>query len=120
MSKMSELSAAIDALINCGNGMVKAAEALKVYYSSDGDPLAKQPKQEAKETVPAPVQEAERPLTKEDVRKLLVAKSTAGSGANKPAVKALVKKYSSTGQLSDVPPEKYADMAAELEGIGNA
>lgn len=34
MSKISELSAAIDALIDCGNGIVKAAEALKAFYSS--------------------------------------------------------------------------------------
>lgn len=33
MSKMRELSAIIDELIECGNGLVKAATALKEFYS---------------------------------------------------------------------------------------
>lgn len=35
MGKMNELSAAIDEMIACGNGLVKAAEALKAFYSSE-------------------------------------------------------------------------------------
>ncbi len=115
MSKISELSAAIDALIDCGNGIVKAAEALKAFYSSDEKPKAEPAK---KQMTPAPAKEPA--FSKEDVRKLLVAKSNADGGAYKPAVKALVKKYSTTGQLSDIPAEKYADVAAELETIGDA
>lgn len=119
MSKMSELSATLDEMIACGNGLVKAAEALKAFYSSEnGSTQEKEPAKTEKKA--APLVAAEKVISKEDIRKLLVAKSNADGGAYKPAVKSLVKKYSETGQLSSIPAEKYADVIAELEGIGNA
>lgn len=119
MSKMSELSAALDEMIACGSGLVKAAEALKALYSFENGPVQeKEPAKAGKKAVPEPA--GEKNISKEDVRKLLVAKSNADGGAYKPAVKELVKKYSETGQLSSIPEEKYADVVAELEGIGNA
>lgn len=120
MGKMNELSATIDEMIACGNGLVKAAEALKAFYSSEnGTAQEGKPAEPLKKEDPEPPT-AEKSISKEDVRKLLVAKSNADGGAYKPAVKELVKKYSGTGQLSSIPTEKYADVVAELEGIGNA
>lgn len=119
MGKMNELSATINEMIACGNGLVKAAEALKAFYSSENEPAQEgKPAKPLKKEDPEPT--AEKNISKEDVRKLLVAKSNADGGAYKPAVKELVKKYSGTGQLSSIPTEKYADVVAELEGIGNA
>ena len=119
MSKMSELSATLDEMIACGNGLVKAAEALRDFYSSGNEPTKeKKPAKTEEKATPEPA--AEKAISKEDIRKLLVAKSNADGGAYKPAVKELVKKYSETGQLSSIPAEKYADVITELEGIGNA
>lgn len=118
MGKMNELSATIDEMIACGNGLVKAAEALKAFYSSENGPAQeRKPAEPLKKEDPEPT--AEKSISKEDVRKLLVAKSNADGGAYKPAVKELVRKYSGTGQLSSIPAEKYAEVLAELEGIGN-
>lgn len=119
MGKMKELSAAIDEMIACGNGLVKAAEALKAFYSPENEPAQERQSAETREKE-SPWPAAEKTITKEDVRKLLVSKSNADGGVYKPAVKELVKKYSGTGQLSSIPTEKYADVVAELEGIGNA
>ena len=115
MSKMSELLAALDKMSTCGRELVKTAESLKAFYSSEietGQEVKTAEKQEKE--VPTGT-----PISKEELRKLLVAKSNADGGAYKPAVKELVRKYSGTGQLSSIPAEKYAEVLAELEGIGN-
>ena len=111
MSKMNELLAALNEMSACGKELVKVAEVLKAFYSSENET-------EQEKKVPEPP--AEKNISKEDVRKLLVAKSNADGGVYKPAVKELVRKYSETGQLSSIPADKYADVIAELEGIGNA
>lgn len=38
MGKMNQLSATIDEMIACGNGLVKATEALNAFYSPENEP----------------------------------------------------------------------------------
>ena len=102
MSKMSELSQVLDEMIACGEGMIKAAKAIKEIFSST-------------EEAPA-VPESAPSYTKEDVRGILAAKSAAGF---KKEVKELLEKYGAQ-QLKQVDPKDYAALLKEAEVIGNA
>lgn len=102
MSKMSELSQVLEEIIACGEGMIKAANAIKEIFSS-------------KEEAPA-VPESAPSYTKEDVREILAAKSAAGF---KKEVKELLEKYGAQ-QLKQVDPKDYAALIKEAEVIGNA
>ncbi len=102
MSKMSELSQVLDEMIACGEGMIKAANTLKDFFSSTEEAPAK--------TEPAPI------YTKEDVRGVLAAKSAAGF---KKEVKDLLEKYGAQ-QLKQINPKDYAALLKEAEVIGNA
>jgi hypothetical protein len=97
MSKMSELSQVLDDMIACGEGMIRAANAIKEIFSST-------------EETPAPT------YTKEDVRAVLAAKSSAGF---RKEVKDLLAKYGAQ-QLKQVSPDDYAALLQEAEVIGNA
>lgn len=97
MSRMSELSQVLDEMIACGEGMIKAANALKDIFSST-------------EEAPEPT------YTKEDVRAVLASKSAAGY---KKEVKELLEKYGAQ-QLKQVNPDDYAAILKEAEVIGNA
>lgn len=70
----------------------------------------------------SPVEEKSEAVTytKEDVRAKLAQKAKANSGKYKAAVKAIVAKFSSDGTLTGVPADKYSELVAELEVIGNA
>lgn len=115
MSK--NLEALIENLIATGNSMIAVANELKEANSTEAKTAKKEePVVQTTENAPA----KETTISKEDVRKLLVAKSNADGGVHKPAVKALVKKYSTSGQLSDIAPEQYGAVIKELEAIGNA
>lgn len=102
MSKMSELSQVLEEMIACGEGMIKAANAIKEIFSST-------------EEAPA-VPESAPSYTKEDVRGILAAKSAAGF---KKEVKELLEKYGAQ-QLKQVDPKDYAALLKEAEVIGNA
>lgn len=102
MSKMSELSQVLEEMIACGEGMIKAANAIKEIFSST-------------EEAPA-VPESAPSYTKEDVRGVLAAKSAAGF---KKEVKELLEKYGAQ-QLKQVDPKDYAALIKEAEVIGNA
>lgn len=102
MSKMSELSQVLEEMIACGEGMIKAANAIKEILSST-------------EEAPA-VPESAPSYTKEDVREILAAKSAAGF---KKEVKELLEKYGAQ-QLKQVDPKDYAALIKEAEVIGNA
>lgn len=124
MSKMGELSAILDQMIDCGNGMVQAAMALKEFYSStEGvkpakkEKVAETPVEQEKEE--APSAEPEKTYSKEDIRAMLSGKASESEGAYKTVVKDLVKKYADGGTLKDIPSEKYAALVAELEVIAN-
>lgn len=71
----------------------------------------------AEETSPAP---ETKTYSKEDVRALLSQKAKVDDCKYKAEVKVLVAKYSSDGTLTKVPEERYADLMADLEVIGNA
>ena len=102
MSKMSELSQVLDEMIACGEGMIKAANAIKEIFSS------------AEEAPATP--EPTPSYTKEDVRAVLASKSAAGY---KKEVKELLEKYGAQ-QLKQVNPDDYAAILKEAEVIGNA
>lgn len=102
MSKMSELSQVLDEMIACGEGMIKAANAIKEIFSSTEEAPA------TSESTPS--------YTKEDVRGILAAKSAAGF---KKEVKELLEKYGAQ-QLKQVDPKDYAALLKEAEVIGNA
>lgn len=123
MSKMSELSQVLNEMVACGEGMIKAANALKDIFSSTEEAPAKTETKAAKK---ATKQEAAEPeatkaepaptYTKEDVRGVLAAKSAAGF---KKEVKELLEKFGAQ-QLKQVDPNDYAALLKEAEVIGNA
>lgn len=82
------------------------------------DKPAKQSKQAPEANA---IEEAETAAyTKEDVRAMLAQKAKADSGRYKSKVKEIVAKFSSDGTLTGVPEEKYPELVADLEVIGNA
>lgn len=114
MSKMSNLSAAIDELIETGQKLIDVGNDLKEYFSNTTETVSTQDV-----TPAAPKEEPEASISFEDVRKILSAKSSAEDGKYKAEVKALVAKYSETGTLKGVPETSYAALIAESEVIGN-
>lgn len=116
MSKMSELATVLDELTEtgrnlmaCGEDMMKAAARLRDCFSSDSE----QPAAQTVET-PAPQSQEEPPrkYTKEEVRAILAGLSQNGFRSE---AKALVRKYSDGGSLTDIDPAKYPDLVAEAE-----
>ena len=100
MSRMSELSCFIADLKAAAAALISAAETLTELYSGE-EPAQGKPKS--------------RPITKEEVRAELAAKTAAGYGAQ---VRTLLKKYGAA-QLSAVRAEDYADLLLEAQAIGN-
>ena len=99
MSRMNELSQAIDELRNAATALNSAANTLTQLFSDE------------KPTAEAP---APKPITKEEVRAELAAKCAAGYGVQ---VRALLKRYGAA-QLSVVNPDDYADLLLEAQAIG--
>ena len=106
--------------------------ALSEIYSSATE-QTEQPKATAKKEKPVKVSEpapatdapAEpvtegKTYTKEEVRALLSQKAKIDGCKYKVEVKELVAKYSSDGTLTKVPEDKYSELMAELEVVGNA
>lgn len=106
---------------------------LSEYYSPENAEQPKTVKKDKpvnaeKKTEPAPVEESAadeantEPITytKEEVRAKLAQISKAEAGKYKADVKGIVAKYSSDGTLSGIPADKYADVVAALEVVGNA
>ena len=128
MSKMKELSIVLDELVSCGESLISAANALRKIYSDTAsnaepasavhaEPKAKmQPSQEKKPaTQPAQTPKPENTYTKEDVRGILAAKSSAGHSDK---VRALLAKFGAK-QLKQVDPKDYAALIKEAEVIGD-
>ena len=99
MSKMSELSAALDALIECGNKLTQTAEELRDFYCTD------EPTQKSEETV------LQKSVSLEDVRAILAEKSRAGKTA---AVKELLRRHGAD-KLSNIDPSEFAALLADAE-----
>ena len=100
MSKMKELSMAIDELRRCGEALLEVADSLKDMFSGDA------PEETRKPDLPAP-----KPIPLEKVRAVLAEKSVQGK---RKEVQALIIKYGAE-RLSDIAPEHYASMLAEAE-----
>ena len=107
MSKMKELSMVLDELVNCGQGLIDAANALRKFYNSPAEEDS-----EPEQAAPVP-----QPATKHyefiDVRKAFPAKARAGFNAE---VKAIITKHGAD-KLSAVPESEYPVLMAELEAI---
>lgn len=100
---------------------------LSAIYSSDNadkNKSATKAEQPVKVDKPAPADEPAKDksgtYTKEDVRAKLAQKAKADGGKYKGAVKGIVAKFSSDGTLTGVPADKYSELVAELEVVGNA
>lgn len=111
------------------DGFTKLSE----YYSSEDSEHPKavkkdKPVKAEKKTEPALTEKSAadegntEPVTytKEEVRAKLAQMSKAEAGKYKADVKGIVAKYSSDGTLSGIPADKYADVVAALEVVGNA
>ena len=107
-------------------------QALSEIYSSATEET-EQPKATGKKEKPAKVSEPvpavdtpaepvteEKTYTKEEVRAMLSQKAKIDGCKYKVEVKELVAKYSSDGTLTKVPEDKYSELMAELEVVGNA
>lgn len=99
MSRMNELSHAIDELRNAAAALNSAADSLRQLFSGE------EPSEEAP---------ASKPITKEKVRAALATKSAAGYGTQ---VRALLKRYGAA-QLSAVNPDDYSSLLLEAQAIG--
>lgn len=108
MSKMSELSQVLDELAACGEGLIKAANAIRDIFTAEPD---EQPKPSSSAE---PQAEEPKRYTFVDVRKAFSAKSHAGYTEQ---VKALISKYGAA-KLSAVKEEDYPALMADLEEIG--
>lgn len=117
MSKMSELATVLDemtevgrTLITCGESMLKAAAHVRECFTEETPAQIpeKEPAQEVEpETAPP------KAYTKEEVRAILADLSQNGF---RNEAKALVRKYSDGGSLTDIDPANYPDLVAEAEG----
>lgn len=107
MSKMSELSRALDELTACGEGLIRTANAIREMFTAEPD---EQPK-----SVPNAEPQSEEPKTYSfaDVRKAFSAKSHAGYTNQ---IKALITSYGAD-KLSAIKEEDYPRLMADLEAI---
>ena len=105
---------------------------LSEHYSSAKEETA-QPKATGKKEKPVKVSEPvpatdtpaepvteDKTYSKEEVRAMLSQKAKIDGCKYKVEVKELVAKYSSDGTLTKVPEDKYSELMAELEVVGNA
>lgn len=106
MSKMSDLSAALDSVEEAGKALIEAAGFLRSVYS-EAEPKPEAIKEEKKKEVkeePAPK------YTLEDVRAALAAKSNEENGKYRAEIKEVVKMYAHGGKLSDIAEADYPDV----------
>lgn len=126
MSKMSELSLLIDALISCGETLAETGRELKEYFSTPEEPEPAEKAAEKKSPLPKRQKPEKAPpgetpqYSKEDVRGILARKANESGGRFRTQVKALVRKYADGGSLTDVPEESYPALVKETEGLTDA
>ena len=127
MSKMNELTQALDSLVTCGEALVDAAMSLKRFYTetlqetllNDKDAVGLRGDGLDEYAIPdedlGDDKEEEQPkqYTFTEVRSAFMAKSHQGFT---PQVKALITKYGAD-KLSAVKEEDYSAIMAELEEI---
>lgn len=106
MSKMSELDAAVAELRKCGESLIAVSETLRALFSGDAPGTDAEVQEPAKKPQPDA-----KPLTLEEVRKVLAQKSVEGHTSQ---VQFLIRKYGAD-KLSQVDPARYADLLHEAE-----
>lgn len=104
MSKMNELSRALDELTACGEGLIRAANAIREIFSAEAEPEA--------QPADAPA-EAPAGYTFAEVRKAFSAKSHAGYTEQ---IRALISRYGAD-KLSTIKEEDYPALMADLEAL---
>lgn len=109
MSKMSELSRALDELVACGEGLIRTANAIREMFMGEPE---RQPESAAEPAAEPPAEEPKR-YTFAEVRKAFSAKSHAGYTEQ---VKALITSYGAD-KLSAVKEEDYTRLMEDLEAI---
>ena len=107
MSKMSEMSQVLDELISCGEGLVRAATALREMLSTEPGPVPIPQPEEVVVEAPAQV------YTFAEVRKAFAAKSHAGYTDQ---IRDLIARYGAD-KLSAIGEENYPALMADLEAI---
>ena len=111
MSKMSELSQALDELVACGEGLIRTANAIREMFTGEPEP-ERQPEPAEEPAAESPAEEPKR-YTFAEVRKAFSAKSHAGYTEQ---VKALITSYGAD-KLSAVKEEDYTRLMEDLEAI---
>ena len=109
MSKMSELSRALDELVACGEGLIRTANAIREMFMGEPE---RQPEPAAEPAAEPPAEDPKK-YTFAEVRKAFSAKSHAGYTDQ---VKALIASYGAD-KLSAVKEEDYARLMEDLEAI---
>ena len=105
MSKMGELDLCVSELRSVAQSLNTVADSLTSLFSGSQPRTSVQP--ESKPT--------SKPLTLEDVRAVLAEKSRNGHTAK---IRELLEKHGAA-KLSEIDPQKYAALLAEVEVLGN-
>ena len=121
MSKMSQLSAQLDELRQCGEVLIGISDTLREMFSGgeetvepDKAAAEEKPKTKAKkEAEPAPEKKA---ITLEEVRTILAEKSRAGFTEQ---VREIIAKHGAK-KLSEIAPAEYEAVIAEVEVLKDA
>lgn len=122
--KNKEILSALDGLVECGNGLLKMAEALKHYFSaletesSQKESVTKKEKNDSLEetTKSQTGSKSKQEYTKEYVRKLL---ADVANNGQREKVKEIIQKHGG-GSLSQIDPKEYEAIVKEAEVLLNA
>ena len=107
MSKMSELSLAVEELQKCGKALIGVAETLADLFTGSG---------EVDENVKSEITPPEtKSISLEEVRAVLADKSRAGFTAD---IRSLLQKYGAD-KLSEIDSTLYTALLADAEVLGN-
>jgi len=101
MGKMSELDLCVGELRSTAQSLNSVADSLTALFSGTQPEISVQP--------------TSKPLTLEDVRAVLAEKSRNGHTAK---IRELLEKHGAA-KLSEIDPQKYAALLAEVEVLGN-
>ena len=108
MARMSELDAALKALMEQSRGIQESVRCIRELMSADAAPDPGEGNQPEQETKP------EKTYTLQEVRAMLREKTSQG---HKDEVKALLKVHGAE-RLPDIDPKEYPAMMQEAEEIG--
>lgn len=107
MSKMSELDLCVSELRSAAQSLNTVADSLAALFSNGNNPESM--------VEPQTIATTTKPITLEQVRAVLAEKSRDGYTAE---IRALLEKHGAS-KLSGINPDKYPDLLAEAEVLGN-